>query len=82
MNNTLWAGAGNDTLLGGDGNDALEGGTGNDLIVYSQVAIAGTASGGEGTGDTVRFDRTVFNDKSGASTFAGIELPGVEGKTR
>ncbi|MGC5198362.1 VCBS domain-containing protein, partial [Aphanothece microscopica] len=63
-----WAGAdslsglgGNDTLEGGAGGDVLDGGDGFDIIVYAGIAAAvsvdlgaGTAVGGDATGDTLR----------------------------
>jgi Ca2+-binding RTX toxin-like protein len=58
-NDTLNASLGNDTLTGGAGADSLQGGAGTDTADYSAVSgvtvdlTAGTASGGDATGDTL-----------------------------
>ncbi len=68
-NDTIYGGGGDDTLLGGDDNDLLVGGAGADTLKggagedtisyrYSPMGVtinlnAGTASGGDATGDTL-----------------------------
>lgn len=59
-NDTLYGGTGHDKLEGGAGADLIDGGEGNDTVSYasSSAAVtvdlsAGTATGGDATGDTL-----------------------------
>ena len=82
---TLSGGAGNDTISGGAGADDLSGGSGMDFVDYSGssegVAIdlgAGTASGGDATGDTLSggLDGIIGSDWD--DTLTGYDAQGSE----
>jgi len=60
FDDTLSGGAGDDSMTGGDGADSIDGGSGTDTASYagSDAGVnidldAGTASGGDATGDTL-----------------------------
>jgi Ca2+-binding RTX toxin-like protein len=79
-NDSLSGGDGNDALHGGPGADVLAGGTGNDTVTYfdSSAGVninlaAGTASGGDATGDTLTGIENVIgsDDKTESDTLTG-----------
>ncbi len=65
-NDTLIGGAGDDHLAGGSGADQIDGGAGIDLVDYAGSAAvtinlsAGTASGGDATGDVLSGIENVY----------------------
>ncbi|MGO4129216.1 calcium-binding protein [Inquilinus sp. YAF38] len=65
-NDTLIGGAGDDHLTGGSGADQIDGGAGIDLVDYAGSAAvtinlsAGTASGGDATGDVLSGIENVY----------------------
>ncbi len=84
-NDSLFGGVGDDTLAGGVGADVLNGGEGMDFIDYRTSATAvsinlgaGTASGGDATGDQLGgvdgIFGTAFND-----TLIGFDNQGLSG---